>query len=434
MHLKTKSSGRKLVVFAVASALLLTAAAFAGNQSSSWVNIPQFQHASADHEPAASRANESQRADLDSLTLAFEVNPDRVHASDKANIKVMITDTASGAPISHVDWAVIIKSPLGNEVYRTSTSHTHVGVQEFSYTFLEPGSNTVHLQVSSLGPKMMGMDVPKEAQTRVFASGDPMKSPEVDNTFFFGTRSHDFVVNVESQGGVKTVASETGKKVKLELSTSPENVVAGQPTTLILNVIDADTGKNIMHPDALISIKQGKFQHSASAPAGSPMMPMNGAYHGHTGEMAVTTIFPTPGIYSIRMEVNSLPVSDVQFGHVKASFNILVVESAGKSPVHVDTVDNQVSILGQAAPYYGPSNMIVRVGQTVTFKNDDFVLHTATSTDAAPDDSSPLPNGVFDTDILGHGQEKQVTFDKAGTYNYFCQIHPNMRGTVTVTA
>jgi plastocyanin len=163
------------------------------------------------------------------------------------------------------------------------------------------------------------------------------------------------------------------------------------------------------------------------------MMPMNGAYHGHTGEMAITTVFPTPGFYTIRMEVNSLPVSDVQFSHVKASFNILVVEGTNNSPVGTSTVANQISILGQAAPYYGPKNMIVRVGQTVTFKNGDFVMHTATGTDATAGDSPSAPNGVFDTGILGHGQEKQVTFDKAGTFNYFCQIHPQMRGTVTVT-
>lgn len=428
--------GNKLLLAAVVSAVLLTGTAFAltpiGVMSGSARGI---QHASADHTPSSAKTNESQKIDLDGVTLSFEVQPIQVHASEKATINMKITDTESGSPLSHVDWAVVIKDPDGNDVYKTSTSHSHVGVNNISYTFLKPGQNTVHVEVASLGPKMMGMDVPKEAQTRIFASGDPMVSPEVDETFFFGTRSHDFVVNVGSQGGVQTVTSDMGNEIELSLSTNPEKVIVGQPTTLILDVKNAETGMHIMHPDALITVKQGRFISTQSAVAGSPMMPMNGAFHGHTGQMALTTVFPTTGIYYITVETNSLPVSDVQYGHANARFKILVSGDEGstidrQTSATQPTQENQVSILGQAAPYFAPNRLTVKTGETVTFKNADFVLHTATSI-SSPDD--PTPDGVFDTGLLNNGESKQVTFDKAGTYNYFCSIHPQMRGTVTVT-
>jgi plastocyanin len=348
-------------------------------------------------------------------------------------MSLKITDTESGAPLSHVDWAIVIKDPAGNEVYKTSTSHSHVGMENFTYAFMEPGENTVHVEVASLGPKMMGMDVPKEAQTRIFASGDPMMSPEVDETFFFGTRSHHFVVNVGGPGGVATVTSDMGNQIQIGLSTNPDKVVVGQPTTLILDVKNAETGMNIMHPDALVTVRQGSFILTKSAPAGNPMMPMNGALHGHTGQMALTVVFPTTGIYYITVETNSLPVSDIQYGHADARFKILVSgsgASATQTPTSAPTAPNQVSILSQAAPYFGPNSLTVRAGETVTFTNTDFVLHTATSISSAND---PTPDGVFDTGLLANGESKQVKFDAAGTYEYFCSIHPQMRGTVTVT-
>jgi len=187
-------------------------------------SLSQMQHTT----PGASQdtnmlvfITEPQKVDLDGVTLSFEVTPKEVHAGSLVNINMKITHTASGAPISHVDWAIIIKDPSGKEVYRTSTAHSHMGIHNYNYTFMNPGKNIVHVEVASLGPKMMGMDVPKEAQTRIFKSGDMMKSPEVDENFFFGTRSYDFVVNVGSQGGVSTVSTDMGKTVELSLSTDP---------------------------------------------------------------------------------------------------------------------------------------------------------------------------------------------------------------------
>jgi plastocyanin len=71
---------------------------------------------------------------------------------------------------------------------------------------------------------------------------------------------------------------------------------------------------------------------------------------------------------------------------------------------------------------YSPNPVEVKVGETVTWVNDDSNLHTATSKD-----------GIFNSDVLFEGQSFSYTFDKVGEYPYFCDIHPAMVGTVVVT-
>jgi plastocyanin len=71
---------------------------------------------------------------------------------------------------------------------------------------------------------------------------------------------------------------------------------------------------------------------------------------------------------------------------------------------------------------FSPNPVEVKVGETVTWINDDSGRHTVTSND-----------GVFDSVIMGKGQSFSFTFDKAGKYSYFCEPHPIMVGTVVVT-
>ncbi|SVD39217.1 uncharacterized protein METZ01_LOCUS392071, partial [marine metagenome] len=74
-----------------------------------------------------------------------------------------------------------------------------------------------------------------------------------------------------------------------------------------------------------------------------------------------------------------------------------------------------------------PSTVIIDVGGTVTWENPDNVPHTVTS-----GTSSNGPDGYFDSNLIMVGQSYSNTFDSAGTYTYFCMIHPWMAGTVTV--
>jgi plastocyanin len=70
---------------------------------------------------------------------------------------------------------------------------------------------------------------------------------------------------------------------------------------------------------------------------------------------------------------------------------------------------------------YGPDPVTVQAGGKVIWLNEDTAPHTATADD-----------GSFDTGTLERGKLKSETFKQAGTYPYFCEIHPTMHGTVEV--
>jgi plastocyanin len=70
---------------------------------------------------------------------------------------------------------------------------------------------------------------------------------------------------------------------------------------------------------------------------------------------------------------------------------------------------------------FGPGTLTVPVGTTVTWTNRDDIPHTVVSTD-----------GAFKSKVLDTDEKFYFTFSKAGTYPYFCSIHPKMTGKVIV--
>jgi plastocyanin len=70
---------------------------------------------------------------------------------------------------------------------------------------------------------------------------------------------------------------------------------------------------------------------------------------------------------------------------------------------------------------FGPNQLAVSPGTTVTWTNDDPTSHTATADD-----------GQFDTGSLAPGDSGEFTFDEAGTFAYHCEIHPSMTASVVV--
>ena len=76
---------------------------------------------------------------------------------------------------------------------------------------------------------------------------------------------------------------------------------------------------------------------------------------------------------------------------------------------------------------YIPFEVTVDVGGEVTWSNDDSAAHTVTGGSAADG-----PSGVFDSSLVMGGATYSFTFEDAGSYDYFCMVHPWMVGSVTV--
>ena len=72
---------------------------------------------------------------------------------------------------------------------------------------------------------------------------------------------------------------------------------------------------------------------------------------------------------------------------------------------------------------FGPATLTVSAGTTVTWTNRDDIPHTVVSAD----DPKIFKSKVLDTD-----EKFSFTFTRAGTYPYFCSIHPKMTGKVIV--
>ena len=88
---------------------------------------------------------------------------------------------------------------------------------------------------------------------------------------------------------------------------------------------------------------------------------------------------------------------------------------------------NIVSILADTWQYmatkaYSPSVIKVSASTTVTWKNEDQIIHTVTDL-----------GGEFDSGFIQPAETWQYTFDSNGTYYYFCSIHPWMKGAVIVS-
>ena len=90
-----------------------------------------------------------------------------------------------------------------------------------------------------------------------------------------------------------------------------------------------------------------------------------------------------------------------------------VLAAAGKpQPPQAVTIDNM---------QFSPSMVNVKVGDTVTWTNNDDRDHTVVATD-----------GSFRSENLHPGASYSYQFTKAGKFAYACSYHPRMKGIVSV--
>jgi plastocyanin len=79
---------------------------------------------------------------------------------------------------------------------------------------------------------------------------------------------------------------------------------------------------------------------------------------------------------------------------------------------------NEVWIQGMA---FTPATITVNAGTTITWTNQDAVVHTVTSN-----------TGAFASGSIGNGGTYSFKFNTAGTFPYHCAVHPSMTATVIV--
>ena len=111
----------------------------------------------------------------------------------------------------------------------------------------------------------------------------------------------------------------------------------------------------------------------------------------------------------------------------KAAAEKAAAEKAAALPMSI-AIENAIgsSTPGCEPDCFIPNAATVAVGGTVSFVNSDTAPHTSTS--GTPADG---PDGVWDSSLVMPGSSYDTTISSAGTYDYFCMVHPWMTGTIT---
>ncbi len=187
------------------------------------------------------------------------------------------------------------------------------------------------------------------------------------------------VTKFEATG--KTVIPPSAATVQiLNYAFIPQNISIQANTTVTW--INNDTVAHTVTGDA-----------NAPAAFGSGVVNPGGSY-SHT--------FTAQGVYPYHCSIHPFMKGNVSVG---AAANI----------VSVDISNLQ----------YHPEDLTIASGTTVVWTNNDSMSHTVTSRPGAP--------ASFDSGIIATGGTYSFTFTQAGTYQYYCMIHPWMSGNVTVT-
>jgi amicyanin len=99
---------------------------------------------------------------------------------------------------------------------------------------------------------------------------------------------------------------------------------------------------------------------------------------------------------------------------------LVVLSAVFVSPPAAQAASQSVTMMNYA---YSPSTLMITVGDTVTWTNHDQAPHDVVTTSAPVAIKSPL---------LNNGQSFTYTFTTAGTYSYYCSVHPDMTAKVIV--
>ena len=102
----------------------------------------------------------------------------------------------------------------------------------------------------------------------------------------------------------------------------------------------------------------------------------------------------------------------VTIGTIATHYQSLMVNAQQKSDTTEVKIDNFS---------FAPGTLTVPVGTTVTWTNRDDIPHTAVSTE-----------GAFKSKVMDTDEKFSYKFTKAGTFPYFCSVHPKMTGKVVV--
>ncbi len=159
----------------------------------------------------------------------------------------------------------------------------------------------------------------------------------------------------------------------------------------------------------------------------------------------LTFVDPDNAMGSWEFSGNALAVHTMFTNQFTVSYSISATATAGETVepeeevMMEETMDEPQTIhveipVGTSVPgceefnsCFTPADISINAGDTVHWMNIDTVAHTVTGGSPATG-----PSGVFDSSLLMADAAFAFTFDEAGSYDYFCMVHPWMTGSISV--
>ena len=119
-------------------------------------------------------------------------------------------------------------------------------------------------------------------------------------------------------------------------------------------------------------------------------------------------------------------ILSLQFGQVESSSDVQDKNTIEKLATVTMPTKSSRPGCDETNTCYIPSKISIRQGESVTWLNEDAAFHSVTS------GTYENPNGMFDSGYLDPNESFTVKFEESGTFDYFCTLHPWMKGKVIV--
>jgi len=105
---------------------------------------------------------------------------------------------------------------------------------------------------------------------------------------------------------------------------------------------------------------------------------------------------------------------------MRTVLTIAAASLAAAMPAPPVSANDQIHRIAMNDMAFTPARVTIHAGDTVEWDNGDSFAHTATS-----------KKGGFDVSVPP-GHKGRVAITRAGTFNYICSYHPNMKGQIIV--
>lgn len=151
---------------------------------------------------------------------------------------------------------------------------------------------------------------------------------------------------------------------------------------------------------------------------GSAMLLIASACGGGTAT-APATVVPASEAPASEAPASEAPASEAPASEAPAASESAATGEAACAP----STETGTVTATMANFAFSPASITASVGDVITWTNNDSAPHTATVK------SDP----TCTTDSLASGASGSIVFDAAGSYEFFCKIHPTMTGTIEVS-